>query len=69
MLSYLEDMVVRYNPRVVIVDEQAFAVLRKKYSLENHIIDIIGKKYPFKTFCFNPLILVPLKGGINEQIS
>lgn len=43
---YLEDMFIRYNPRVVIVDEKAFAVLRKRYSLENHVIEIIGKRYP-----------------------
>ena len=46
---YLEDMMIRYNPRVVIIDEKAMSALRKcrRNKLENHVFEIAGKEYPF----------------------
>lgn len=44
--QYLEDMLARYNPRAVIVDNNASEVLKKKYTFENHILKIANKEYP-----------------------
>lgn len=43
---YLEDMVVRYNPRVIIIDNKAKQALSRIYSFEHHIIKIGDKEYP-----------------------
>lgn len=44
---YIEDMLRRYNPQVVIADAKALKALEKKYSLKNNAIDVCGIKYPF----------------------
>ena len=44
--QYLEDMVARYNPRVIIIDNKAKNALSKKYSLDHHILRIGGVEYP-----------------------
>lgn len=44
--QYLEDMLARYNPRVVIVDEKAWGVINKKYNIDNHILKMAGGEYP-----------------------
>lgn len=43
--QYLEDMLVRYNPRVVIIDNVAWPVLEKKYSLDNGKLEIKDKSF------------------------
>jgi hypothetical protein len=43
---YLEDMVARYNPRVIIIDNKAKQALSRLYSFEHHIIKIGNKEYP-----------------------
>lgn len=43
---YLEDMVARYYPRVIIIDNEAKSALSKLYSLEDHILRIGGKEFP-----------------------
>ena len=42
---YLEDMLVRYNPRMVIIDEEAWPVLKKRYSLSNGKLEIRDKSF------------------------
>ena len=44
--QYLEDMLARYNPRAVIMDDNACEVLKKKYTLENQLLKIANKEYP-----------------------
>lgn len=43
---YLEDMVARYNPRVIIIDNKANKALSRLYSFDNHIIKIRDKEFP-----------------------
>lgn len=43
---YLEDMVARYSPRVIIIDSKASKALSRKYSFENHRIKFGDKEYP-----------------------
>lgn len=43
---YLEDMVARYSPRVIIIDSKASKALSRKYSFDNHRIKIGDKEYP-----------------------
>ena len=43
---YLEDMVARYNPRVIIIDNKAKQALSRIYSFDNHRIKIGDKEYP-----------------------
>lgn len=43
--QYLEDMIVRYNPRVIIIDEVAWPVLNKRYSLSNRKLEIGNKSF------------------------
>lgn len=44
---YLEDMLRRYNPQVVIADSKAFNALKKRYDLTDNNLDVGWKKYPF----------------------
>ena len=44
--SYLEDMVARYNPRVIIIDSKASKALSRKYSFDDHRIKFGDKEYP-----------------------
>ena len=43
---YLEDMIVRFCPRVIILDGTAWNVLGKRYKFSNHKIEINGTEYP-----------------------
>lgn len=42
---YMENMIARYNPRVIIADKDAWKVLQKKYQIGTGIIQIKGKDY------------------------
>ena len=43
---YLEDMVTRYSPRVIIIDSKASKALSRKYSFDDHRIKFGDKEYP-----------------------
>ena len=43
---YLEDMVARYNPRVIIIDKKAETALSRIYSFDHHKIKIGDIEYP-----------------------
>ena len=47
--QYLEDMLRRYNPQVVIADSKAYEALKKKYSLSGNVFDVGWKIFPFFT--------------------
>ena len=45
-LSYLEDIIDRLKPNVLILDEVSYAVMGKKYVFDNHRVNIRGLSYP-----------------------
>lgn len=43
---YLEDIIDRLKPNVLILDEVSYAVMGKKYVFDNHRVNIRGLSYP-----------------------
>ena len=44
---YLDDMVARYRPRVIIIGEDAYKGLKKVYAMDKNSIEIGNEGYPF----------------------
>lgn len=45
--KYLDDMLRRYRPRVVIIGEDAYDALKLAYNMNNQTLESDGEKYPF----------------------